>query len=103
MTYRPALTFNALFINDFHPESACRFETCENLARRGNGLIDLRCAVSRRHESRLKSRWREIDALGEHGVEEAVERVPVALHDLRVARGRGLAEVDAKHAANILR
>ena len=59
--------------------------------------------MRRGDEAGLVGRGREVDAGLEHGVEEAVEALAVALHHLREAARRRIAEVQAEHAADRLR
>ena len=54
----------------------------ERLARGGERGVDLGRAMRRRHEPRFVRRRRKVDAALEHRVEEAVEALAVALHDL---------------------
>src|SRR5260221_10627528 len=59
--------------------------------------------MCRRHEARLVSRRRKVDAALEHRMEELVEALAIALHDFGEALGRNVAEVQTKHAADRLR
>src|SRR5713101_370339 len=59
--------------------------------------------MSSRDEARFVSRWGEINAALEHGVEEAFETLPIALHDFGETLRRRVAEIDAEHTAHRLR
>ena len=78
-------------------------QTYADAAPRTRALIDLGGAVRRRNESRLESRRREVHALREHRVKEAVEERGVALHDFAVGPRRRFPKVETEHAAHALR
>src|SRR5690349_20219615 len=74
----------------------------EGFARRRERGLDLCGAVRGRHEPGFVRRGREAHAALQHFVEEAIEALAVALHDLGKAERRRLAEVQAEHAADAL-
>ena len=74
-------------------------ECCEYFSCRSNGSLDLRVPMCRGYKPGLVRGGCEIDAVLEHGVEEAAEAFTVARHDLRVICRRRSAEKDAEHAA----
>jgi hypothetical protein len=68
--------------------------------RSGDGFLDDGIAVLGRHEAGFEGRRREVHAGIQHLVEEAVEALLVALHDLGVAGRHLRIEVQAEHAAD---
>jgi hypothetical protein len=58
--------------------------------------------VHSRHEAGFVRRGREVHAALQHFVEEAIEALAVALHDLGKAERRRRAEIQAEHAADAL-
>ena len=66
-------------------------------------LSNLGSAVRGRDEAGLVGRWREVDAVAEHAVEEAPKTLDVAGHDIAEAPHRGLGgEEQAEHAAHVI-
>src|SRR5688500_9593977 len=60
--------------------------------------------MSGRYEASLKCRWREIDTLGQHAVEEALEALDVARSGLRKARNlRSIRKESPEPAVDVIR
>ncbi|VTM18273.1 Uncharacterised protein [Raoultella terrigena] len=75
----------------------------ERAARGGDGIVDIVFAVGNGHKSGFKRRRRQIHALFQHQVEEALEALNVALHHVLIAGDAfGVGKEEAEHAANVI-
>mmetsp|Transcript_34298 Transcript_34298/g.85468 ORF Transcript_34298/g.85468 Transcript_34298/m.85468 type:complete len:348 (-) Transcript_34298:500-1543(-) len=78
-----------------------RLDHLEDLARNGDGLLDVLVGVRGGHEARLVLRRREVHAALEHGAVPARELGSVALGGVLVVADRPVAEEESEHARDV--